>query len=234
MSLLFKKTNRNLFREIANTHCEIRSVFTRNCQHEALKQRSETPPSLYWYFLSVAVGSGGFGWMFSASNLSSLSSQVRSDSSGAGGEAAGGWVSGARVGAGSCSGEATTCSWLKYWKNLSLHNKGFMWRLDGNDKNHKNETINALFNLTSLKASKRSPASFLFRSFIFLFFFGTDTAATGRHNQQNKADEKKNCNDRVMALLPPTNQMQTDLKRRNPCIKWVDCKAFLVKKYSSR
>lgn len=32
--------------------------------------------------------------------------------------------------------------------------------------------------LTSLKASRRSPtASFLFRSFIFLFFFGTDTAA---------------------------------------------------------
>lgn len=54
--------------------------------------------------------------MFSASSLSSLSSQVRSDSSGAGGEAAGGWVSGARVGAGSCSGEATTCSWLKYRK----------------------------------------------------------------------------------------------------------------------
>lgn len=37
---------------------------------------------------------------------------------------------------------------------------------------------------TSLKASRRSPtASFLFRSFIFLFFFGTETAAEARKTQ---------------------------------------------------
>lgn len=72
--------------------------------------RFSDPPSLYWYFLSVVVGSGGSGWMFSASSLSSLSSQVRSASSAAGGEAAGGWVSSTGAGAGSGSGGATTFS----------------------------------------------------------------------------------------------------------------------------
>lgn len=71
----------------------------------------ERSPSLYWYFLSAAAGSEGLGWMFSASSLSSLSSQVRSDSSGGGEAAAGGWASCAGVGAG--SGGATTCSWVR-------------------------------------------------------------------------------------------------------------------------
>lgn len=49
--------------------------------------------------------------MFSASSLSSLSSQVRSESSGGGETAAGGLDSCNGVGAG--SGGATTCSWDK-------------------------------------------------------------------------------------------------------------------------
>ena len=69
-------------------------------------------PSLYWYFLSAA-DLGERGWVFSASSflsLSSLSSQLRSASSGPWGVAVEGGAAGARA-AGSCSGEtSTTCS----------------------------------------------------------------------------------------------------------------------------
>lgn len=39
---------------------------------------------------------------------------------------------------------------------------------------------------TSLKASRTSPTSFLFRSLIFLFFFGTDVAAARKRETKVK------------------------------------------------
>lgn len=143
-------------------------LMVQDYQNMTLKHIKENTPSLYWYFLSMTVGSEGFGWMFSASSLSSLSSQVRSDSSGGGEAAAGGWVSCGGAGAG--SGGATTCSWVKEDRRVSRHLKG------------GNGWVQAQRH-TSLKASRRSPtASFLFKSLIFLFFFGTDTAAAWRHS----------------------------------------------------
>lgn len=90
------------------THeCKYDKVIVQIEKHRKVP-RFKDPPSLYWYFLSVAFGWGDSGWMFSASSLSSLSSQVRSASSGTGGETAGGWISGAGTGAGSGSGGATS------------------------------------------------------------------------------------------------------------------------------
>lgn len=135
-------------------------------------------PSLYWYFCSVGVAKAGLcRWVFSASSLSSFSSHVSSTSSTGGGATRAGSSRSALAG-----GVSVGCGGVGYFREEQKTSYVFQLQIW---QDHKDRIIYdkkcyhcyAVTSIhTSLKASRRSPASFLLRSFIFLFFFGTETA----------------------------------------------------------